>query len=99
VPANAYNTRNLGRLLGDMARAATDTARVHDLTQRAFAAFDRALALDRNNAYFYQDATTAALELGDLERARLYAQAAPTSIRTSARCVPSLGTSPARGAR
>ena len=75
VPANAYNHANLGRLLGDMARAATDAAQARDLAQRAFAAFDRALALDRNNAYFYRDAATAALELGDLERARLYAHA------------------------
>ena len=75
VPANAYNHANLGRLLSDMARAATDAARAHELTQRAFAAFDRALALDRNNAYFYRDAATAALELGDLERARWYAHA------------------------
>ena len=75
VPANSYSHANLGRLLGDMARDAPDPAQAHDLAQRAFTAFDRALALDRNNAYFYRDAATAALDLGDLERARFYALA------------------------
>src|SRR5262249_2516755 len=39
-----------------------------------YAAFDRALALDPNNANFALDAATAAVQLGDLGRARDFAE-------------------------
>jgi O-antigen ligase/tetratricopeptide (TPR) repeat protein len=67
VPANAYNHANVGRVLADLAREGRATP------AEAFARFDRALSLDRSNAYFYVDAATAAVMLGDLERARDYA--------------------------
>jgi O-antigen ligase/tetratricopeptide (TPR) repeat protein len=67
VPVNHYNTANLGRVLGDLARRGLAPA------ADAFAAFDRALAADPNNVYFYTDAASAALTLGDRERAASYA--------------------------
>ena len=63
VPANSYNHANLGRVLADLAEGGGAAA---------FAQFDRALAMDPNNAYFYADAVNAALTVGDLERARDY---------------------------
>jgi O-antigen ligase/tetratricopeptide (TPR) repeat protein len=67
IPANSYNHANLARLLADLAREGL--AR----TDEVYAAWDRAIALDRNNAYFYCDAASAALALGDLARAKQYA--------------------------
>jgi O-antigen ligase/tetratricopeptide (TPR) repeat protein len=67
VPANAFNHANLGRVLADRARE----GRVPPA--EAFVHFDRALAMDPNNAYFYADAANAALTLGELHRARGYA--------------------------
>jgi tetratricopeptide (TPR) repeat protein len=42
--------------------------------EEAFQAFDRALALDPNNAYFLTDAANAAIVLGDLRQAKRYAE-------------------------
>lgn len=67
VPVNAYNHANLGRALGELAREGTIPPHA------AFAAFDRALQLDPNNACFYVDAGNLALALGDTERATRYA--------------------------
>jgi O-antigen ligase/tetratricopeptide (TPR) repeat protein len=67
VPANSYNHANLGRVLGDLAREGGAPP------AEAYAAFDRALAMDPNNAYFYADAANAALALSDAQRARDYA--------------------------
>jgi O-antigen ligase/Flp pilus assembly protein TadD len=67
VRANSYNHANLGRALADLAR---DGAAAPG---EAFARFDRALELDPNNAYFYADAATASLLVGDVDRAREYA--------------------------
>ncbi len=67
VPANSYNHANLGRVLADLAQGGGAAPAA------AFARFDRALAMDPNNAYFYADAVNAAVTLGDLERARGYA--------------------------
>ncbi|HET7342858.1 MAG TPA: tetratricopeptide repeat protein, partial [Methylomirabilota bacterium] len=67
VPANSYNYANLGRVLADQVREGVATP------AETFTAFEHALALDPNNAYFYADAANAALLLGDLERARQYA--------------------------
>ncbi len=68
VPASSFNHANLGRVLADLARDEQLPP------AEAFVHFDRALAMDPNNAYFYVDAATAALTLGDLERARGYAR-------------------------
>jgi tetratricopeptide (TPR) repeat protein len=67
VPCNSYNHANLGRIRTEMVRE--KLANPDD----AFAAWDRALALDRNNAGFYAEAANNALALGDLERAERYA--------------------------
>jgi O-antigen ligase/tetratricopeptide (TPR) repeat protein len=67
VPANSYNHANLGRVLAEL--AALGAAMPVD----AYAALDRALAMDPSNAYFYADAANAALSLDDPERARSYA--------------------------
>jgi O-antigen ligase/tetratricopeptide (TPR) repeat protein len=72
VPANSYNYANLGRALADLARE--NLAAPGD----AFARFDRALELDPNNAYFYTDAANASLLVGDVDRAREYAERAVT---------------------
>ena len=69
VPANAYNYANLGRVLGDL--AAAGRARRAEV----WAAFDAALGIDPNNAYFYTNAANAAFVAGDAERARRYAEA------------------------
>jgi O-antigen ligase/tetratricopeptide (TPR) repeat protein len=66
-PLNAYHHDNLGLLLGRMARE-----RLADVRD-AYAAFDRALALDPGNVNFYADAANAALAVRDLARARSYA--------------------------
>ena len=67
VPANSYDHANLGRVLADLARdGATRPA-------TALAAFDRALAMDPNNAYFYVDAANAALAMDDVDHAQAYA--------------------------
>jgi O-antigen ligase/Tfp pilus assembly protein PilF len=67
VPVNVFHHANLGRLLGELAREGLAAP------GQAFAAFDAALAADRYNAYFYVDAATTALVLGDGARARAYA--------------------------
>jgi O-antigen ligase len=67
APANAYDEANVARVIADLAvEGAAPPA-------EAFAGFDRALARDPNNAYFYVDAAGAAVNLGDAERARDYA--------------------------
>jgi O-antigen ligase len=68
VPVNAYHHANVGRVLGDLALLGSASS------AEAFAEFDAALALDRANAYFYADAGMAALRLGDIRRARAYAE-------------------------
>jgi O-antigen ligase/Tfp pilus assembly protein PilF len=72
VPANSYNHANLGRALADLSREGIGAP------GDAFARFDRALAMDPNNAYFYADAANASLLVGDLDRARDYAARAVT---------------------
>ena len=67
VPANSYDHANVGRVLADLAR--DGAARPAD----ALAAFDRALAMDPNNAYFYVDAANAALAMDDVDHAQAYA--------------------------
>src|SRR5262249_46690571 len=67
-PVNAYHHDNYGRLLVQMVRA--ELAK----PEQTFAAFDRALALDPQNANFYLDAATAAVQLSDHGRARCYAE-------------------------
>lgn len=67
VPQNSYNHANLGRFLGTLARERLARP------EQAYAAFDEALRLDRNNAYFYADAANTAINLHDFARARTYA--------------------------
>ena len=67
VPANSYHHADLGHLLGELAREGLATP------AEAFAPFDKALELDPNNAYFYANAASTALVLGDYERAKRYA--------------------------
>ena len=66
VPVNSYGHDNLGQVLGVLA--------VEGLASpaQAFAEFEAALAIDRNNVYFYVDASDAALALRDLARAKSY---------------------------
>jgi tetratricopeptide (TPR) repeat protein len=68
VPVNAYHHANLGRALGDL--ALLGSAR----REEAYAEFDAAIALDGANAYFHADAGTAALRLGNSQRARSYTE-------------------------
>ena len=69
VPADAYATANLGLVLAALARLEpTDVRR-----REVLAAFDRALEIDAESAYFLRDAARAALELGALDRATSYA--------------------------
>jgi O-antigen ligase/tetratricopeptide (TPR) repeat protein len=70
VPVSAYNHANLGRLLADLAR--DGRAAPADVWAR----FETALRRDPNNAYFYTDAATAALVVGDRARAARYASRA-----------------------
>jgi O-antigen ligase/tetratricopeptide (TPR) repeat protein len=67
VPANSYNHADLGHLLGELAREGLATP------AEVFAAFDKALELDSNNAYFYANAANTALVLGDYGLAKHYA--------------------------
>jgi O-antigen ligase/tetratricopeptide (TPR) repeat protein len=67
VPINPYHHANLGRVLAQFAEAGLARP------DQALAEFDAALAADRNNVYFYVDAGSVALEVGDLARARTYA--------------------------
>jgi tetratricopeptide (TPR) repeat protein len=61
--ANGHHHNNRGRVLGELARMGRARA------DEAFAAFDTALRLDPVNAYFYADASQAALALGAPDRA------------------------------
>jgi O-antigen ligase len=65
-PGNGYHHSGLGRTLGELARDEGTPGHA------AYAAFDTALALDPANAYFYVDASQAALRLGDADRAESY---------------------------
>jgi tetratricopeptide (TPR) repeat protein len=69
VPINAYGHANVGRITAELAREK------QALPHEAFAAFERALALDPNNAYICADATRAALALGEVKRATEIADA------------------------
>jgi O-antigen ligase/tetratricopeptide (TPR) repeat protein len=69
VPINSYNHANLGRLLVDLWKETGDP-RHRDASIKAFEA---ALEIDPNNAYFYADGANAALAFGDVERARRWA--------------------------
>lgn len=69
VPANAHNYANLGRVLGDLASAGRASP------PEVWEAFDAALRIDPNNAYFYAQAADAAFAAGDAARARRYAEA------------------------
>jgi hypothetical protein len=65
-PGNGYHRSGLGRTVGELAvdgKAAPS---------EAFAAFDAAIALDPANAYFYLDASQAALRLGAIDLAEQY---------------------------
>jgi O-antigen ligase/Tfp pilus assembly protein PilF len=68
VPVNAYHHANLGRALGELSLLGSA------IPEQAYAEFDAALALDGANAYFFADAGQIALRLGDLKRARAYAE-------------------------
>jgi O-antigen ligase/tetratricopeptide (TPR) repeat protein len=67
VPVNPYHHANLGAVLAQLAGAGLARP------DQALTEFDAALAADRNNAYFYVDAGSAALEVGNPARARAYA--------------------------
>jgi O-antigen ligase/tetratricopeptide (TPR) repeat protein len=68
VPSNAYYHLGLGRLWMEMCR-------IHQARpDQALDEYDRALALDENNAIYYADAANAALVLEDLRRAHAYAE-------------------------
>ena len=67
-PASAYHHFNLGRLRGELALTEV-LAR-----EEVFDEFDAALRLDPNNVYFHAEAGTAAIRLGDRERARRYVE-------------------------
>jgi O-antigen ligase/tetratricopeptide (TPR) repeat protein len=68
VPINAYNHANLGQLLGKLAQE-------HQATStEAFAEYDVAFALDPRNGTLYADAAMTGLAIGDLPRARAYAE-------------------------
>lgn len=68
-PGNGFHHAGLGRAYTELARLGY--ANPHE----AFAAFDAALARDPSVAYFYVDASQAALQLGDAERAATYVRA------------------------
>lgn len=68
VPINSYYHLGLGRILTELARRRAATP------DEAFAEYDSALSLDANNAYYYADASNAALSLQDAARAIVYAQ-------------------------
>jgi len=67
APANSYDHANVARVTADLAAEGLAPP------AEAFADFDRAIALDPNNAYFYIDAAGAATSLGDAGHARDYA--------------------------
>jgi O-antigen ligase len=72
APASAYHHVNLGRVRGELALT-EDVAR-----EEVFDEFDAALRLDPNNVYFHAEAGTAAIRLGDRERARQYIERGQT---------------------
>lgn len=68
VPVNAYYRASLGRTLLELARVgAVSHADV-------FVAYDIALKLDPQHAYYYSDAANAAIVLNELPRATAYAE-------------------------
>ncbi len=67
VPVSGFHQANLGRVLCAMAREQLVTP------DGVFAAFDRAIEMDPNNAYFYADAANVGLVLGRLDQATWYA--------------------------
>jgi O-antigen ligase len=69
VPGNAYSQAHLGTLLADLERESPPLAGRAEVEQ----AFEKARALDPNNAFILMAAADAALAAGDLERARAWA--------------------------
>jgi O-antigen ligase len=72
VAGNAYNQAHLGTLLADLERESPPLAGRAEVEE----AFEKARALDPNNAFILMAAADAALAAGDLERARAWANAA-----------------------
>ncbi len=70
TPANGYTWGGLGRVLIEQARLSPPGASFGE----AWAAFDRALALDPRNPYWPVEAGRYALAAGDLTRTRAWAQ-------------------------
>ncbi len=66
-PLNGYHHANLGHVTAILAREGGGEP------AQAYAAYDRALELDRRNVNFYADAANAALGFGDRVRAHAYA--------------------------
>jgi O-antigen ligase len=68
-PGNGYHRNGLGRATAELAKLGKADP------QSAYAAFDQALIRDPSIAYFYVDASQAALQLGDAARATTYIRA------------------------
>jgi O-antigen ligase/tetratricopeptide (TPR) repeat protein len=102
VPENSYNEANLGRLLGEIAKEQPPMMRdakrpdgtpvVVPITKLdAYAAFDRALKLDPNNAYFYADGANAALSFRDMALAKQWASKCVELYPDFGPCISQLG--------
>ena len=68
-PGNGFHRAGLGRAYTELARFG------YASRHEAFAAFDAALTRDPSVAHFYVDASQAALQMGDAERAATYVHA------------------------